>query len=99
MARTATPGPATSEELNRAYAKGYSAGRRRGAAEAATVSSADQFWRSAMLAALPFAMQQDGWQRRVGETKTAINALDDRILLASEVADHALTIARNLGRV
>lgn len=91
----------TDAELNRAYARGYGAGRRKGRQDAAnqSVSVADQFWRDAMVAALPFAMTQGTWTRTVGDVTTPINSLADRVLLASEVADRALSTARKLGRV
>lgn len=92
----------TDAELNRAYARGYGAGRRKGQHDAAgnqSVSVADQFWRDAMVAALPFAMTQGTWSRTAGDLTTPINSLADRVLLASEVADSALSTARKLGRV
>ena len=91
----------TDADLNRAYARGYGAGRRKGRTEAAAglPTPADEFWRAAMIAALPFAMTQGNWSRTAGDLTTPINSLADRVLLASEVADSALSTARKLGRV
>lgn len=71
------------------YSKGYAAGKRREQTLALGErrrAQENEFWSRAMLAALPFAMQQSTWSR--GE-KT-INTLAERMKFAAEIADAAL---------
>lgn len=76
------------------YQKGYNAGKRLRSKQI----SADRqyareraFWQRAMLAAIEFAMTQSTWKR--GDTP--INSTKDRMVLAGNVADAALKVAKD----
>lgn len=82
----------------RGYAKGYTAGKRRKAADVANErqrAREQALWQRAMLVAIPFAMQQSDWKR--GQTR--ITTIEDRMRLAAEVADEALGKAKDRYRV
>ena len=77
------------KEYQRGYSKGYQAGKRNVAKSRSYEHERRErqaFYDRAFLAALPFAMEQEGWTR--GNKK--INTLEDRIRLASETAHDAL---------
>ena len=85
-------------EEKKAYDKGYSAGRRR----AKTINEAraraakqDAFWQRSMLQIMNSCASQNGWKR--GDTP--ITTVKDRMRLAAEFADAALSAAMDRGRV
>lgn len=78
-----------STEEQRAYSRGYAAGLRRKKREGqadAMERKKNAFWQRAFLSALPFAMAATNWKR--GEQP--IQTIEDRVRLASEVADEAV---------
>nr|WP_315242176.1 hypothetical protein [uncultured Albidiferax sp.] len=80
------------------YAQGYAAGKRRrqrAIAEDRKRATQNAFWQRAMLAALPFAMQQEGWCRDGKPITTVL----DRVRLARNVADAALLAAQEQDRL
>lgn len=84
-------------EEKRAYQRGYAAGKRRVEKivnEEVQWERGSQFWREALLAAIPFAMTAS-WKRG-GE---AISTIESRVQLARSVADAALMQAESLGRL
>lgn len=77
----------------RAYSRGYSAGRKKLKQENQTarrLARQDEFWRRAFLAALPFALGAQSWTRG----GKPITRLDDRVKLATDVANEALKQAK-----
>ena len=77
----------------RGYAKGYAAGKRRKAHDVDQERKRARetaLWQRAMLAAIPFAMEQSTWTR--GEKR--IHGLAERLGLAADVADEAVNVAR-----
>ena len=80
------------------YSKGYAAGRRRNLREISDerkVINEDALWQRAMLAAVPFAMQQNSW----ADNGKPISTLHERVKLACDVADAVVKIAGSRGRV
>lgn len=72
----------------RAYQKGYVAGRKRAKADKQAEidwNNKERFRRQALLAAIPYVMQQNTWKRGDSE----INTIADRMWLASRIADEA----------
>lgn len=77
----------------RGYRKGYATGKKRLAKDQrqeAIYKKRQAFWQRAFLAALPAALEGQGWSRR----GVAITTLKDRVRLAEEIADEALEVAR-----
>jgi hypothetical protein len=80
---------AEQDELNRAYQRGYAAGRRRLKADLRgqrKEAEREAFRRRAFLAALPACIEVQGWVR--GDAP--ITKLADRVRLAWEFADEAV---------
>ena len=76
----------------RGYSKGYVAGKKRkerNISEETRQRKKDVFWQRAFVAALPAAFAAQGWSR--GETP--ITSLKERVRLAAETADEALSYA------
>lgn len=76
----------------RGYGKGYAAGRQRKKRDISQESlqkKKDAFWQRAFLAALPVAFTINGWKRG----SVPIVNLPDRMKLAADVADEALSQA------
>lgn len=85
-------------DVDRAYQRGYKAGRaraKRDASDRARRAHERALWQRAMVAALPFALTQQTWRRG----SEAINTVHDRVTLAAEVADQAVEVARNRGKL
>ena len=80
----------------RGYSKGYRAGKARKQREVRheeRLKKKAALWQRAVLAALPFAMEQTGWTRG-GEP---IKSVESRVLLASNVADGVVNRAVEKG--
>ncbi len=80
------------------YAKGYAAGRQRKLREISDdrkMIKEDALWQRAMLAAVPFAMQQNSWT----DNGKPISTLNERVELACDVADAVVKIAGSRGRM
>lgn len=75
------------------YSKGYQAGKKR-KYKVETYEQRNRkenaFWQRAFIAALPAAFAAEGWSR--GEKQ--ITALEDRVRLAADTADHSLVTAK-----
>jgi hypothetical protein len=83
----------TPDEIKKAELRGYSKGYAAGKKKLATNRSLEHERRErqalydrAMIAALPFAMEQNNWNRG----KEQIRTLQSRVALASEIAEEAL---------
>lgn len=76
----------------RAYARGYQAGKKRKASQAAAEDlqrRQDAFTQRAFLAVLPFAMTEHGWGRTVEGKHTPYKTIDERVDFAWTVAKAA----------
>ncbi len=82
------------EAEKRGYQRGYAAGRRRLGKdkwEQQRHRRESAFWQRAFLAALPWAMECQGWS--FGDTP--IRSTEQRVELAQRVADRALAKAKH----
>jgi hypothetical protein len=78
----------------RGYSRGYAAGRKR-EARVNIAQDRDAYWRRLFAAALPPSVEVQGWARG----KNPITSLDDRIRLAGDFADAALSEALRRNRI
>lgn len=86
------------EAEKRGYGKGYRAGRRRAARELSWEERQEKrnaFWREAFLAALPSAIEVQGW---TSGGKPVTN-LKERTKLARDFANEALDVALFNGKI
>ena len=82
----------------RGYNKGYNAGRQRrckAITDEQRQRKENAFWQRAYIAAIPAAISAQGWVR--GDKP--INSVPDRMSLAAEFADAALTEAKYSGKL